>query len=146
MEFNITWLCMKKNVEQRQVLEQFLPQDLSYKVTKFNLIESGENIRECKFETTLLVNIHSPEDIEEFITEFGDLTNTTWNTFTGSYKSEQTYSTKRKCHFEVRKQINQEKGITKQDKQEGKNTKCGARMIFSLSNKIKCVLCTIFIA
>ena len=80
------WLCCKKDLEKRKVLEQILPQDYKYKINGFKVTSLNDVINETNFEATILVNVCDPLEIETFLTEFKDLSNTDYNKFKADTK------------------------------------------------------------
>ena len=123
------WLCCKKDLEKRKVLEQILPQDYKYKINGFKVTSLNDVINETNFEATILVNVCDPLEIETFLTEFKDLSNTDYNKFKADTKETKTLqvSGKRKCIHKVRKKTEEAK-----DQRAGMNTKCEAFIKFKL--------------
>ena len=76
---NFQWLCCNQNVEKRRLLEQILPQDFNYKVNEFKISQESNVLNENTFVATVLVNICDDQEIETFLTEFKEISNTDYN-------------------------------------------------------------------
>ena len=59
---SIHWKCCEKDTTQRKVLENVLPQQYSYKVLSYQLIESSDLLSESKFFATIQINICNEKD------------------------------------------------------------------------------------
>ena len=67
-ENNISWLCFKKNIEKRSILEKLLPDEYKYKVSSFKIIKQSQISSETKLEAAFSVNICTEEGIKKFLT------------------------------------------------------------------------------
>ena len=103
---SIVWKCCFKDISQRKVLENVLPQQYSYKVIAYQLIESAALISESKFSATIQINICDVKDVQEFIDDFSDITSTAFNIGSnsdGKNTKKFKLSGSRKCIHNVQK-------------------------------------------
>ena len=127
------WLCCKKTGANRKYLEDMLPEDYSYKIEKFELLKDSQIICEAKFNAVFRVSVCSEEAVKKFLEDFQHLTNTEYNQNRRD-RSGKIFSLAGscKCFHKVRKLINKDTGLTKQDKSKGKNTECESNIHFQL--------------
>ena len=111
-------------------MEQILPQDFNYKVNEFKITQESNVLNENTFVATVLVNVCDEQEIETFLTEFKDISNTDYNKNKADTKSGKfvKLSGRRKCIHNVQKKGNKE---TK-DQRSGMNTNCEAFIKFKL--------------
>ena len=65
---DVKWNCCFKHSEDRAILEDFLPKQQHYRyvVNKFVILEKAELLYETKFESDILVNVCSVEELDNF--------------------------------------------------------------------------------
>lgn len=137
MSQNITWLCMKKDVSKRTILEDFLSPHYNYRVESFNVIDDNtEILTEKKFEAKLSVNIHTVEETNVFLKDCYEQTNTLFNKEKPDRQLKTCFSGKRKCHHKVTKLFDKVKNQIRPDRSAGKNTECPSLINFKLTDAI----------
>ena len=60
-------------------MEQILPQDYNYKINEFKISQESNVLNENTFAATILVNVCDEQEIETFLTEFREISNTDYN-------------------------------------------------------------------
>lgn len=69
------------NQSKRKLLEDLLPWKQKYKVLSFQILEESDIACEVKFKASLDINICDKDGLNEFLSEFREITNTTYNIF-----------------------------------------------------------------
>ena len=135
------WMCCKKNLEKRKILENILPEGFKYKISSFKIIEDSPIPNETKFDAIFALNVCSEEGIRKFVSSFQESSSTNYNMLHGDKKSGKTVlvSGYRKCHHNIRKRTKSGNESTDPDsladpKTEGKQTNCPASITFKLKS------------
>ena len=136
MQQSVHWGSIySKNPGRRKLLEDILPEGLSYQVEEFFPLSESHHFCESKFKAIFYPNICSIEDTDKFFDQFRDLTNTDYNKTKrkDNYNlKEVQYSGTRKCVQNVLKYVNED-GEPLADKEKGKNTECPSYIKFKLA-------------
>ena len=130
----IQWDVCKYNLDHQRILEDLLPREFRYQITRFKIDEESTITAETKFTAQFNVNCCTEEATGDFLRELQSITNTTYNIFTGDNRKLQSCIVvgTRKCHHNVNKQMLNEDSAIRKDKQIGKNTKCKSTIKFRL--------------
>ena len=137
MDREVIWGDISQdNQSKRKLLEDLLPWKQKYKVLSFQILEENDIACEVKFKASLDINICDKDGLNEFLSEFREITNTTYNIFkrADNFKGKKHQLTGfRKCIHKVRKRLNKNEEISK-EKSVGKNTDCESYFTFQLAN------------
>ena len=136
MQRSVLWGSIySKNPGRRKLLEDILPEGLSYQVEEFFPVLESHHFCESKFKAIFYPNICSIEDTDKFFDQLRDLTNTDYN----KTRRKDNYNLKgfqytgtRKCVHNVFKYVNED-GEPLADQEKGKNTECPAFIKFQLA-------------
>ena len=84
---SFSWMCCKKDLEKRKILENLLPEEFKYKISSFKIIEDSLIPNETKFDAIFALNVCSEEDIRIFLRLFQESSSTNYNILHGDKKS-----------------------------------------------------------
>ena len=136
-----SWMCCKKNLEKRKILENILPEEFKYKILSFKISEDSLIPNETKFDAIFALNVCSEEGIRNLLSAFQESSSTNYNMLHGDKRSGKTVlvSGYRKCHHNIRKRTKSGNQSTDPDvladtKTEGKQTNCPASITFKLKS------------
>ena len=135
---DIQWKCSFDNVDHRKHLEDLLPPDYRYQVTKFKIVQDPENpnppLMETQFEARVYANVCHEQGLSNVLMDFSSITDTAYNQQTGDRRKGKNviFSGSRKCVHNVRKQDNKDTNEPRKDKTENKNCDCPANVTFQL--------------
>ena len=134
-QIQYSWLCFKKDLKKRSILENILPSNYNYKISSFKVLHESEIKNESKFEAVISVNICSEEALQTFLKDFETSSSTIYNIYFGDNRSGKkvVVSGHRKCHHNVRKRSKSGDPLdVVDDKTVGKQTNCPADIKFKL--------------
>ena len=60
-ELNVTWKCMKNDIDKQKLLLNFLPREYIYEIKSYDVIRDNEIRLESKFTVRLSTNVCSEE-------------------------------------------------------------------------------------
>ena len=86
----VSWLCYKKQIDNRIILESILPENYQYRVSNFKIVQDSPILKETKFESVFAVNICSEEGFLKFLAEFQESSSTNYNILQGDKKMEKS--------------------------------------------------------
>ena len=125
------------NSNKRKLLEDLLPWKQKYRVSSFQVHEESDIPCEVKFTASIDVNICQKDGFKDFLSEFREISNTTYNI----YKRADNFNGKkhqwtgfRKCIHKVRKRVNKS-GEMKAEQSVGKHTDCESYFTFQLAKE-----------
>ena len=85
---DIQWKCSFDNVDHRKHLEDLLPPDYRYQVTKFKVVKDPENpnppLMETQFEARVYANVCHEQGLSNVLMDFSSITDTAYNQQTGN--------------------------------------------------------------
>ena len=133
----VSWLCYKKQIDKRIILENILPENYQYRVSNFKIVQESPIVKETKFEAMFAVNICSEEGFLKFLTEFQESSSTNYNISSGNKKNgkKHLFSGSRKCIHNLRKRKKSgEEEVLADHRTPGKQTNCPANISFKMKN------------
>ena len=92
--------------QKRKVLEEMLPRDIRYRVTAFKMSDVSKISIETQFSAEFDVNVCTKDESQEFMTEFSEITSTSYNKLNQPDLVDSKYvqwSGKRKCIHKIQK-------------------------------------------
>ena len=136
MDRDIHWGSVyKDDTSKRNILEDILPWNQKYRVASFEVIQENDIPCEVKFRASLDINICNEEGVKEFLLNFKEITNTSYNIFNrpDNFKGKKNQWTGfRKCIHKVRKRRNANDEVVP-DKRAGMHTDCESFFTFQLA-------------
>ena len=85
-ETGFAWECDGNSFEEKNVLEDSLPEGFKYKFNKFKIIEKSEIKEEIKFQAEFVVNICDKEEATRFINSIATRNDTDMRPSTVEFK------------------------------------------------------------
>ena len=135
---HVKWNCHVDNGDHKTLLEDLLPPDFNYKITKFREVPDPEDphpqLLETKFESRVFANACNMQALSDILMAFGSSTNTSYNQSHSDRKNGKNVVTSgfRKCMHQVRTINTHEYKREKTDDDNNKHTDCQAKITFKL--------------
>ena len=80
---HVKWNCHVDNGDHKTLVEDLLPPDFNYKITKFRVVPDPEDphpeLLETKFDTRVFANACNMQALSDILMAFGKATNTSYN-------------------------------------------------------------------
>ena len=121
-----TWECDGNTLEEKRMIEDSLPEGLTYKIAKYKLIERSDIKEEIKFWAAFSVSVSDKEEATIFIEKIATLNGTELRKRTKEMRRKDFASQRYNCSRKLRKRKKNH------EKQVGKDTDCQAFFSFKL--------------
>ena len=135
-ETGFAWECDGNSFEEKNVLEDSLPEGFKYKINKFKIIEKSEIKEEIKFQAEFVVNICDKEEATRFINSIATRNDTDMRPSTVEFKRKGFTSLRYNCSRKVKTSTESQETVPdkkrKVEKQVGKGTGCAAHFSYKM--------------
>ena len=135
-DMGFVWECDGNSIEEKNVLEDSLPEGFKYKINKFKIIEKSEIKEEIKFQAEFVVNICDKEEATRFINSIATRNDTDMRPSTVEFKRKGFTSLRYNCSRKVKTSTESQETVPdkkrKVDKQVGKGTGCAAHFSYKM--------------
>ena len=100
-----TWECDGNTLEEKRMIEDSLPEGLTYKIAKYKLIERSDIKEEIKFWAAFSVSVSDKEEATIFIEKIATLNGTELRKRTKEMRRKDFASQRYNCSRKLRKRL-----------------------------------------